>query len=112
MPKFIVFQDSLKGMICLPPMESDTLEEAINYIHEGVVGMRTPSQMYMYYIYQIHTNQMLYLNNRVDVYRYVKSVAGSQVEPIFINHKTGLQYAIDIGIDDYDWIFADNIFKT
>ena len=103
--KFIVFQDALKGMVCLSSLESNTLEGAIDNIHMN------SSPMYMYYIYQTHSIQIPYLNTKVNVYKFVKAIAGKQVVPILINHKVGLLYAIDALNENYNWIFTDIIFK-
>ena len=108
---YIVFQDNLKGMTFIPQMTSSNLEEVVQSIHEGTVGMSMPSQNYMYFIYRTHQVKVPYLNTKVNVYSFVKTVAGSKVEPIFQNHKRMLQYAIDIGIEGYGWVFTDTVFE-
>jgi len=108
---YIVFQDNLKGMTFIPQMTGSDLGEVVQSIHEGTVGMSMPSQHYMYFIYKTHQTKVPYLNTKVNVYRFVKTVAGSKVEPIFQKHKEGLEYAIDIGIEGYGWVFTDKVFE-
>jgi hypothetical protein len=93
-------------MTCLPALSGETLQECVNNITNGLVGCRKPSQNYMYYIYNVHQQQIPYWGKRVDVYCYVKAVAGSSVE--YIRHKEGLQYAITNWEDE--WLFTDKLF--
>ena len=108
---FIVFQDCFKGMKWIPQLGANTLQEVIQNITEGCVGMRQPSQNFMYYIYQSHTTKLPLHGTHYDVFKFEKTVAGSSVSKTMINHKEGLQYALTHQ-SSMAWFFTDDIFEN
>ena len=94
-----------------PLLAGVDLAEVISGITNGVCGMQIPSQNYMYYIYRLHQYDLKIYNDKVDIYKFVKTVAGSTVEPMFQKHKEGLLYAIDFGNKSWNWLFSDNLFQ-
>jgi hypothetical protein len=112
--KFIVFQDNLTGMTHVPKLDGNTFADVSNNITEGV-GAYVPSQHWMYFIYMLHEDNVPVYGNRWQVYRYVKAIAGSKVEPIFQNHRSGLLYALtkegmSYNNGDPAWFFSDKLF--
>jgi len=91
---FIVFQDSFKGMKWIPQLGANTLEEAIQNITEGCVGMRSPSQHFVYFIYQSHVKKFPLHATHYNVFKFRKTVAGSSVSETMKKHKEGLEYAL------------------
>jgi len=109
--KYQIFVDNLKGFTWCPALGADTLEEAVQNVTEYYP---TPSQHWVYYIYELHQERVIFWNAKTDVYKYVKTVAGSLVEPISIRHKEGLNYALttweSLRSGSADWLFADILF--
>ena len=105
--KYQVFCDTLGGMKCCPALCADTLEEAVQNIQEGV-GPHTPSQHWMYYIYELHQERVPYWGAKPDVYKHIKAVGGRLVSPVSMRHKEGLLYALTTWEDG--WLFADVLF--
>lgn len=107
--KYQVFVDNLSGFTWCPALDADTLEEAVQNIKE-----KPPHQHWMFYIYVLHQERVRYWGVSTDVYKYVKAVAGSQVDPLSIRHKEGLGYALTawqiINSGSVDWLFADKIY--
>ena len=101
--KYQVFVDNLSGFTWLPALGADTLEEVVQAIHGQSIR-----QHWMYYIYVLHQERVPYWGARTDVYKHVKAVAGSLVEPIYIRHKGGLEYALTTW--ESGWLFCDNLF--
>ena len=102
--KYQVFVDNLSGFTWIPALGADTLEEAVESIQNGYGH----SQHWMYYVYVLHQERVPYWGARTDVYKHVKAVAGSLVEPIYIRHKGGLNYALTTW--ESGWLFGDNLF--
>ena len=88
-------------------MSSDNLAEVVQSIHEGCVGCRRPSQHFMYFIYKKHEQDVPIVGATFDVYKYVKVVAGYNVE----NPSTRChEYAITSNCS-MAWFFSDNLFE-
>ena len=98
--------DNIKGMTICPALGADNLAEAIQNITEGCVGAQQPNQHYMYFIYALHMERVPFFGTRVDYYRFVKTIAGSKVEPVLQNHRVGLEYALTADWDT--WYFTDS----
>lgn len=107
--KYVVFRDDLSGIVPVNILCADTLEEAVQNIHEGVNGS-IPSQHWMYFIYVLYSEKVPIVASRFDVYKYVKAVAGVLVEREYVIHKRGLQYALCHQVDEKQWLFADKLF--
>ena len=104
--KYIVFVNGLSGFKWLPQLDGDNLKEVIQTITEGTVGLRQPSQHFMYFVYKKHESNVPLFGTRFDVYKRVQAVAGSKVE------KTNTQsheYAITHQ-SSMAWLFTDNMF--
>ena len=99
-----VFCDNLSGMTWCPALGAETLEECIDSIQNGV-GSTIPSKHWVYHIYIFHKGKVPYWGKRPDVYRFVKTVAGSECK---IQKSRGLDYALTIWEDN--WLFADKLF--
>lgn len=98
-----MFQDNLKGLTLNAKLNADTLADAV----EGITNGRE-SQRYMYFIYRLHNEKVPLYGTTFDCYKYVKAVAGSNVEPAFAPNKRGLEYALS---NQYSpWLFTDNVF--
>lgn len=100
--KYQIFCDNLSGMTWCPNLGGNTLKECVQSITEQ------SSQHYIYYIYELHQENVSYWGVKPDIYRYVRAVAGRSVEPINIRHKEGFYYALTIWEDN--WLFADCLF--
>lgn len=103
--RYQVFCDNLSGMTWQPALGGETVQECIDSIQNGV-GSVIPSQHWMYHIYILHHNNVPYWGKKPDVYRYVKSVAGSECK----RGGRGLDYALTIWEDD--WLFTDKLFTS
>ena len=99
---FIVFIDNLSGMSHLPTCDCDTFEEALTNIEH------VPNQNWFFHIYECHFEKVPIFAGkvRVDVFKYVKTVAGASV--MTHTRREGLQYAFT----DYEnhWFFSDRFF--
>jgi hypothetical protein len=108
--KYQVFVDNLSGFTWCPALGGDTFEEAVEAIKNG----HGHSQHWMYYIYILHQERILFWGARTDVYRHVTTVAGAQVNPISIRHKEGMGYALttweSLRSGTADWLFADKLW--
>jgi len=102
--KYIVFVDNLSGFTWVPALGADTLEEAV----EEIQNRFGHSQHWMYYIYVLHQERVPYWGAKPDIYKHVKAVGGSLVEPISMRHKEGLGYALTTW--ESGWLFADVLF--
>jgi hypothetical protein len=104
---YIVFQNSFSGFKHIRAMDSCSLEEAIQNIQEGCAGCRIPSQLFMYYIYKQHQDNVPLFGTKFNVYKRVKAVAGSKV----LNPQTDShEYAITHNTNMV-WLFTDNLFE-
>lgn len=108
--KYQVFVDNLSGFTLVPALGADTLEEAV----DAIQNRPGHSQHWMYYIYVLHQPRVHFWGAKTDVYKHVKAVAGSLVEPISLRHKEGLEYALttweSLRSGVADWLFCDNMF--
>ena len=103
-PKYIVFQDNLKGLQEKPQLAADTLADTIELIQNG-----RESQLWMYFIYTLHQENIPLYGTRFTCYKYVKAIAGSKVEPIFASNKRGLEYALTHNVS-MAWLFTDDVY--
>ncbi len=104
---YIVFQNGISGFKHIRQMDGDNLEEVIQSIKEGCVGMRNPSQHWMYYIYKKHEMNVPIMGTRFDTYKRVRAVAGTLVEkPRCDSHEYALTHNSSTA-----WFFTDNIFE-
>lgn len=104
--EFIVFQDGLKGMKWIPQMGAETLEQAVQNITQGCVGMRAPSQNFIYYIYTTSFPSFVHLfGRRFDLFSFEKAVAGSAV--CTPSARSGLRFALTAESSDA-WFFTDD----
>jgi len=101
--KYQVFVDNFSGMVWCPALGAETLEEAVSNIQEGV-GSHMPSQHWMYHVYVLHHQKVPYWGAKPDVYRCVKSVAGSLCK----RGGRSLDYALTVWEDS--WLFTDKMF--
>lgn len=99
---YIVFQDSLRGLVMKPTLGAKTLEEIIKNIEKSA------NQCYMYFIYKEHEANIPLYGTRFDTYKYVKAVAGSKVG-LTTSNKEGLRYAITHN-SSMAFFFTDDIF--
>ena len=99
--KYQVFVDNLSGMTWCPALGADTLEDAVENITESYP---TPSQHWMYHVYILHREKVPYWGAKPDVYRRVKSVAGSECK----KGGRGLDYALTVWEDS--WLFTDKMW--
>jgi len=109
--KYQVFCDDMSGMTWCPALGGETIEECVSFIQNGV-GSVIPSQHWMYHIYDLHSEKVRG-GKKIDVYKYVKSVAGSECK------KGGgcLDYALTIWEDsrlkkEGKWLFTDKIWDN
>jgi hypothetical protein len=107
--KYIVFCDNAKGMTWMPQMGADTIKECIQNIKEECVGCPMPSQHWMYFIYESHSKKVPYWGTQVDVYRYVKAVAGAKVKFATTYRCHGLLWAITHQ-SAMNWLFTDDLW--
>lgn len=107
---YVVFQDNIKGLTEIPQLAGTKLDETIQNIKQGCVGYRTPSQLWMYYIYKLDKEKVPLFGTRFDIYSYITAVAGKNVEREIAPNTKGLQYAITH--QDYmGWLFTDKLFN-
>ena len=97
--KYTVFCDNLSGMTWCPTLGGGTFEECVDSIQN-----RGVSQHWIYHIYVLHQEKVPYWGAHPDVYRCVKSVAGSESR----GRGRGLEYALTIW--EGNWLFTDKMF--
>jgi hypothetical protein len=93
-----VFCDNLSGMTHCPALGGETLQECFDSIQNG-------SQHWLYHIYVFHDGSVPYWGKRPDVYRFLRTVAGSQCK---IQNSRCLDYALTTWEDN--WLFTDKMF--
>lgn len=102
--KYQVFVDNLSGVMWCPTLGGETVEECIDCILNGNL-VPLPSQHWMYYIYVLHQEKVPYWGKKPDIYKIVKSVAGSECK----KGGRSLDYALTIWEED-TWLFTDKVF--
>ena len=106
MTKYQVFVDNLSGFTWVPALGADTLAETV----EAIQNRPGHSQHWMYYIYALHESRVPLWGTKPDVYRFVKAVAGSLVEPALLQRcRGGMEYALTTWSGPPDWLFCDII---
>lgn len=104
--KYQVFVDNFSGFTWVPALGADTLAETV----EAIQNRPGHSQHWMYYIYALHESRVPLWGTKPDVYRHVKAVAGSLVEPALLQRcRGGMEYALTTWSGPPDWLFCDII---